>query len=308
MTPATEDTGQGLASTMPFRILVDEAMKLTRRHFRWIYFPVAIPVSLLFAALTVVQLAWMRGIQSALTTRSVLAMAGGCGGVLLAFFVLVVAQSLAYTALAFACTGAVERGRVGMKESWRFVLQLRVMGTLVLVWIALGVSFLFFFFPAIYVGLILSLVTQVMAAEKVFGFAAMRRSSQLVRYNPQRRFLANPKVKIFALFVIAMVISYVVRIVVELPFAVFQGYSAAREVAGRGQVDSAAWMSRMMWTQVPSSILSSLVTTAVGVYTSFGLALLYFDIRRRKEGMDLEAEIDRMSGGPPETPPPVAPR
>ena len=303
----SDASARAFFSTMPFRLLVDEAMKLTRRHFRWIYLPVAIPVSILFAALTVVQLAWMRGFQSAVSARSAVALAGGCGGLILAFLVLVVAQSLAYTALAYACTSAVQTGKISMKESWRFVLQPRVVGTLVLVWIALGISLLLLFFPAIYVGLILSLVTQVMAAEKVFGFAAMRRSSQLVRYNPQRRFLANPKVKIFALFVIAVVISYVVRILVELPFAMFQGYSAAREVAGRGQVDPSAWMSRMMWTQVPSSILSSLVTTAVGVYTTFGLALLYFDIRRRKEGMDLEAEIERMAGGLSEPPPPVEP-
>jgi len=226
---------------------------------------------------------------------------------MLAFLVLIVAQSLAYTALAVACADAVQTGGVSMKRSWRFVVQARVLGTLVLVWIALGISFLLLFFPAIYVGLILSLVTPVMAVERVFGFAAMRRSTQLVRYNPQRRFLANPKVKIFALGVIGFVISWVLRAVVEMPFALFQGYLAAREVAARGQADSSAWVTRVMWTQIPSAVLASLVTTAVGVYISFGLALLYFDIRRRKEGMDLEAEIERMSGGSSTPPPPTAP-
>lgn len=292
------------ASTMPFRILVDEAMKLTRRYFLAVYFPVAIPVAILFSALTVVQFAWMRSFQAAAASRSMLALAGGCGGVLLAFLVLIVAQSLAYAALAAACVDAVQAGAVSMKRSWRFVLQPRVIGTLVLVWLVLGISFLFFFFPAIYVGLILSLIAPVMAVERIFGLAAMRRSSQLVRYNPQRRFLANPKVKIFALFLIALVLSWVGRVIVELPFAIFRGYSAAREVAARGKADPSAWMDQMLWTQVPLSLLSSLVSTAVGVYTTFGLALLYFDIRRRKEGMDLEAEIERMAGGVPEPPPP----
>ena len=31
---------------LPFRLLVDEAMKLTRRHFRQMFVPVALPIAL----------------------------------------------------------------------------------------------------------------------------------------------------------------------------------------------------------------------------------------------------------------------
>ena len=35
------------AEPIPFRVLLDEAMKLTRRHFARMYLPVAIPIALL---------------------------------------------------------------------------------------------------------------------------------------------------------------------------------------------------------------------------------------------------------------------
>ena len=49
----------------------------------------------------------------------------------------------------------------------------------------------------------------------------------------------------------------------------------------------------------------ALVTTAVQLYMAFALVLFYFDLRRRQEGLDLEAAIRQMRG-PEGTPPAVA--
>ena len=297
----------GFTPPMPFRILVDEAMKLLRRHFRTIYFPVAIPVSLVYALMSVVQIAWLRDFRAMASGARAPSFTSGCLGVLAAFLATMIAQTLAYTAMSSACVDALEGRGVSMARSWRFVLQPRVLGTMLLLWLVLGVAFVCLFFPAIYVGLILSLVAPVMAAESIFGFKAMGRSSRLVRYNPQKRFLDNPKVKILALFLIGGVISYVVGLLVQVPFLIAQNVAVARAVAAGKRADPAELINTMLWFQVPSVLLGAFVSMAVAVYTSFGLALIYFDIRRRKEGMGLEAEIDRMTGNPPEAPAPVTP-
>ncbi len=50
-------------------------------------------------------------------------------------------------------------------------------------------------------------------------------------------------------------------------------------------------MDSLLWLQVPGAVLGSLAEVAVTLYLSFGLTLLYFDLRRRKEGDDLEAAV-----------------
>ena len=58
-----------------------------------------------------------------------------------------------------------------------------------------------------------------------------------------------------------------------------------------------------LWMQVPSSMLSQLVSTAVSIYSSFGIVLLYLDVVRRKEGKDLASAIDARFGGASPAPP-----
>ena len=53
-------------------------------------------------------------------------------------------------------------------------------------------------------------------------------------------------------------------------------------------------MARLTWFQVPSQILAMLTSTAVHLYVCFGLALLYVDVKRRREGVDLEAAVARL--------------
>lgn len=57
--------------------------------------------------------------------------------------------------------------------------------------------------------------------------------------------------------------------------------------------------ARWLWFQVPATLLGSLAQSAVVLYLSFGMALLYFDVRRRREGDDLEAALDELGGRPP---------
>jgi hypothetical protein len=282
----------------PFRILIDEAMTLTRRYFRPIYPAVAIPVSLISVVLSVAQTYWLRGFYQAGGQPDISMLFSGCAGFLVAILAAVIVNTLANTAMVAACVDAVDGKGVDMGRSWRFVLRPEVLGTLVMVWIAVAIGLVLLILPGLYLMIVLSLAAVVMASEGRFGYAALARSAELVRYNPQRRFLANPKTKVGALFLIAWLISMVVGILIHLPFSIVQNVLVARRVASGMPADPAALTGMLLWLQVPSAFLSALVSMAVALYTSFGLSLLYFDIRRRKEGIDLEAAIARLAGKP----------
>lgn len=301
----------GLAEPKPFRVLVDEAMALTRRFFRPIYPSVAIPVSLVSVVFTVIQVSWMGDLfqTSRGSVPDLSALLSGCTGLAATLLGALIVQTLANTAMVAACVDAVDGRSVDMSRSWRFVAQPRVLGTLLLIWVVVVVGFILLIIPGVYLMLVLSLTTVVMAAEQLFGPAALSRSRALIRYNPEKKFFANPKTKIAALFLIAWVISSLVGALVNLPFSIAQNLIMAHRVSSGMTADPAVLMRGLLWLQIPSALLSSFVKMAVAMYTSFGMALLYFDIRRRKEGVDLEEAIERLAGKLPvaETGPTPAP-
>jgi hypothetical protein len=284
------------AEPIPFRVLLDEAMKLTRRYFKEIYPSVAIPMALIAVGVLFVQQRFMREVQEA-TRNPQLWMSSGClsyVGILLLYFS-VAGLNSAVTASA-AMDGA--RGQaVDMRKKWAFVLSPAVLLTLVLALIAVCVGFLFLVFPGIYIGLRLAFLVPVMAAEGLRGTSAMGRSWKLVRYNPGKRFIQNTATKVFLLYFVSTVIGWLASALIQLPFTALRGVAAAREISS-GRPGSAQATLYMHWTQFPQTILSSLISTGIGLYASFGLVLLYLDVVRRKEGSELAAAIDARFGAP----------
>ena len=61
-------------------------------------------------------------------------------------------------------------------------------------------------------------------------------------------------------------------------------------------------VSRWAWLQVPAVVLSALVATAVYLYSSVAMGMLFFDVRDRKEGTDLRSEIDAVFPAAPAAP------
>ena len=47
-----------ITEPIPFRLLIDEAVKWTRRHFRAMYLPVAVPISIVNGLIPVAQALW----------------------------------------------------------------------------------------------------------------------------------------------------------------------------------------------------------------------------------------------------------
>jgi hypothetical protein len=56
-------------------------------------------------------------------------------------------------------------------------------------------------------------------------------------------------------------------------------------------------MADLVWVQAPTAVMGALVQAAVSLYLAYGVAMLYFDTRRRMSGEDLEAELELLSRG-----------
>src|SRR5215469_4638697 len=271
------------AEPMPFRVLLDEAMKLMRRHFRAIYPAVAIPLAVVSTLSLAVQLRWMRGVTSAGSARPDIT--SGCLSYILTILLALAVQGLAYSVLTSACVDGATGRPIDMGAKWSFVFKPDTLGTLILMFLAIAAGFICLFLPGLYIGLMLSFVIPVMAVEGLRGGSALGRSWRLMRYNPHRRFFDNPATKIFVLYLVGALMTYAISFVIALPFTAMQGYRMARSVASGQAAGAQALYGPMFWWQIPNAVLSSLVSTGIGVFTSFGLVLLYQDVVRRKEGV-----------------------
>jgi hypothetical protein len=201
---------------------------------------------------------------------------------------------LSYAVLLGAAVDAVAQRPVEMGRAWLAMVRPRTLGTLFLIATATALGFTCCVLPGIYLGLLFSFTVPVMVDEGLFGTTAMRRSADLARYNPQRAFDADPRFKVFVIVFVGFLLGYAISMLVQLPLIVVQQVMMAREIAGGRRMDPAAVMARMSLLQVPAQVLGMLTNTAVHLYVSFGLALLYVDVKRRREGSDLEAAVEQI--------------
>ena len=171
-------------------------------------------------------------------------------------------------------------------------------GTLLFSFLAIVAGFICLIFPGVYLTLGLSFAVPVMAAEGLYGSGALGRSWKLVRYNPHKGFLANTSTKVFLLYLVTGLIAYAINFVVQLPFLVMQGARVAHAVASGAARQTRRRSPARRGRRSRRRVLGSLVTTAVSIYSAFGIVLLYLDVVRRKEGGDLAAAIDARFGGP----------
>lgn len=293
-----------ITEPIPFRLLIDEAVKLTRRHFRSVYLPVAVPMALVNGLVPVAQALWLNNALyggAADPASMIVGFSALMGVALLASVV----WGLGYGALLIAAVEAQQGQVVSMKRAWLTMVRPRVLGTYLLVVLSLVVGCVLCVLPGLFLALLFSLILPVMAAEGRYGIDAITRSAQLVRYNPQGGVGKSPLLKVFLIFFIGYVLSAAVGFVVQLPFVVAQQIMIFR-AAAEGSADPASVMATATWLQVPGNMLNALVTTAVQVYMAMALALFYLDLRRRQEGSDLQAAIHEMARGPEGAPPPAA--
>jgi len=283
------------AQPLPFRLLLDEAVRQTRHHFKPIYPAVAIPLALFSGLLPLAQWLMFRGLPGeGETVPRPGEMFQGLAAFWLVMIVWMILYYVSYAVLLGAAVDAMAQKPIAMVRIWRSMLRPRTLGTLFLMGLATALGFSCCVLPGIYVGLLFSFTVPVMVDEGFFGTTALRRSADLARYNPQRAFDADPRLKVFVIVFVGFLLGYAISMLVQLPLIVVQQVMMAREIASGRRMDPAALMARMSLLQVPAQMLGMLTNTAVHLYVSFGLALLYVDVKRRREGSDLEAAVEQI--------------
>jgi hypothetical protein len=204
---------------MPFPLLMDEAVRRTRKVLPQVYAPFAMAAAVLAAGSATINQLVQRGM--AVGRDPVQVMMAGCSAALLALPLAFLAQLLGL-AMTQAAVAALSGGRPAFGPALRFALRPRVAGTFLLAQLLIWASFAACLVPVFFVAPLLGLVAPAMAAEGVFGWAALRRSARLTRHNPLGAFLASPRVKILAVYVLVGVVSLLVAALPELPLMVVE--------------------------------------------------------------------------------------
>lgn len=115
------------AEPIPFRVLLDEAMKLTRHHFGKMYLPVAIPLALLSGLVALFQLQFFQDFRGA-GAATPLAL-GGCVGFFGIMLVWLATSGLSSAVLTAAAVDGAGGRPISMKAKWGFVLRPSTLGT-----------------------------------------------------------------------------------------------------------------------------------------------------------------------------------
>jgi hypothetical protein len=212
-----------------------------------------------------------------------------------AFLLFFLVYGIGNGALMVAAVDATAGRPISMKRAWLMMVSPRVLGTVILGWLAAMVGFVLCVLPGIYVTLVLCLVLPVIVDEGLTGAGALVRSKALMEYNPQRDVGSDPRLKAFLILLAGALLGYALNFVVQVPAMVVQQVVVLRGVASGQRTDPASLMASLLWLQVPTSMIAMMAQTAVRLYVSFCIALLFVDVRRRKEGVDLEGAIASLS-------------
>ena len=272
--------GAAPPGVLPLRVLLDEAMRLLRAHFRRLYPPFAAFFVALGGLSVVFQIGYFEGLLRA-------DLVAGCGS-FAALLAVSAVLGLGYMALQVAALDAVAGRPVSIGRAWGFILRPRVLLTLVGTGVMVLGAYLCCLVPALYVWPLLSLTLPVMVEEGRTGADAIARGARLVGPDPFANFPRNPLVKLLVFMVVAMAISFLGSLLVQVPFQIAQQILILRQAAAEEAL-SALTSPGAVALQAAGAVLGALVSTAVGLYAVFGIALLFHDTRNRREGADLEA-------------------
>jgi hypothetical protein len=283
----------------PFLVLLDEAMRWTRRYFGAIFPAVAVPVALISAATVAASAIWLR--PDVALAGDPLVYLTRMGSFFLALTPLLLAGWLAQMAMQVGTLDAAGGRAVDMRRAWLFVVRPRVLATELLHGAALVASLICCGLPALYVFPLLSFTMAAIVAEGLYFGAALNRSAQLAHYNPRKRFLSSPLAQVLAVMLVGALLNYLVSLILALPLGATQMISTFRRAAAGEPIRNPGM--GMMWAQVAIQVLISLLNTAVSLYVQFVISLLFFDLRRRREGADLRQAIDAMAPVPIPSPP-----
>jgi len=251
--------------------IIDVAVKIWRRHFAIlakIVFVVVAPVQIV-SALVAASVTTGGGINTVDATGNTTVDGGRLAAFLAGMFTAQILSGLAFLISSAAVLRAVSVAYLGGTPDWRESLRAATGRLGSLLWLAflmgggLVLAALALFFPFVWLGVSWSVAFPALIAEGQRGTGALRRSFRLVK---------GRWWSVFGALFLAFLLQFFIGLVVGVPL----GFLTANW-------DSASAGSLIVSTLI--SVVSSVITTP---FMAAVLVLIYFDLRVRKEGFDLE--------------------
>src|SRR5215210_6378857 len=205
----------GRPGPMPFRVLLDEALRQARRHFRAIYPRVAIPVALIATAVALIQASWFSRLTGDIANMRASFWNPAYIGLVAVYSLLLM---IAYNTLQVAAVDAIAGRPIDMKRAWRFTIRGKVLLTLALWYLVTFAAMICCCLPAVVVGPLLAFVPAVMVDEGRFLADSLSRSADLTWSHPQGRWTEMALLKVIVLFVVGILLAYLIGLLVSLPF------------------------------------------------------------------------------------------
>jgi hypothetical protein len=252
--------------------IIDVAIKIWRRHFSTlarIVFVVVAPLQVLAALVAASVSADDTGFETYDQVGNPTLDGGAFAGWLAGMFTAQALSALAFLIASAAVLRAVSVAYLGGTPDWRDSLRAATGRLRSIVWLGLlmflglALATVALFIPFIWLGVAWSLAFPVLIAEGSRGTKALGRSFRLVR---GRWWPA------FGALALAFMFEFFLGIIVGLPL----GFLTSDWDTG-----SAAWLIVTTVINVGSSVITTPFMAAV-------LVLIYFDLRVRKEGFDLQ--------------------
>lgn len=274
---------------VPLRMVLDRAWPSARKHLRQTFWPLSLPLVLIGVIAAFAQVRWLGEIGGLepgsvpdFSVFLVLIAVGLVAGVL---------YGLSYSVLLVVAMNATVGRRIDIRRGWEFVLRPANFLTLLACGLATVASFMLCLAPAIFVLPVVSLVLPIMAIEGRTGTAAIARSLELASFNPSRRLLQYPWVQMAGVLFAGWAIATALSTAVQLPFIVLQQFLLVRDLIQGQSADIARTMSQQIWIQLPAQVLAAFATVIGWQYVAFATCRLFLEIRRRREGQDIELAL-----------------
>lgn len=211
-------------------------------------------------------------------------------------FVSVVAVvSFANAALLIAATEAVARRGFSMARCWRTTLRAPVLETMMLGGLATLAGLALCVLPGLYAMVALAPLLVVVCDEKRVGLAAIRRCHEVLSFNPEGGLGSHPLARLALVLLAGAVVGYALDFVAQAPAMAMQ-WAVLLRGGGSGLLADPQTATGLTWLGLPGQLLGSLAQTAVQVYTSFAVVLLYFDVRRAQDDAGQDPSLAAPAG------------
>ncbi|MCD6405098.1 MAG: hypothetical protein J7M19_04685 [Planctomycetes bacterium] len=279
--------------------ILDRSIQLYRSNFST-FFGILLVVYVLMFVVNQPLLILQRGFQSTevgdpaqVGVKVILSMAFS----LMTILVALVITPLGQGALTLAVSQRFLGRRISTVEAYRGIV--RRLPTLIwaglLVAIVVGLGFMLFLIPGIYFYFCFLLTTVVVVLEEKKATAAMGRSKELMRVKTEKGFWSfrSNSSKAAIILLIMFALNMAVSFIMTIPTLAVQYYYS------NGQVFTPEAMAAVpVAVELALGALQTLLGAAVAPIFTIPLVLLYYDIRIRFEGFDLEMMAQSLSQTP----------